>query len=90
MGVDRTFRRPYSEMNYTIEELVEECLEGSDHERGAVEEAQAEAENVKKAFGRLLRILYEKQKITKRDIYFIVHEYIPEDFAFMKDSEDYL
>jgi len=50
-------------------------LDGSDHDRGAVEEAKAAADNVIYAFARLCEALAERELLTAADVFFITKGY---------------
>lgn len=52
-----------------------QTLDGSDYERGAVEEAQATADNTKKAFARLIKVLAEQNVLTRVQVYNIITGY---------------
>ena len=57
VSLAKIFPHPYKSKKekFTIEELSESMLDGHDYERGSVETAQAAADNVAKAFGRLMK-----------------------------------
>jgi hypothetical protein len=54
-----------------IEEFVETCLDGSDYYNGALEDVRDQAQNVTKAFARLIGVLYKTKKITRKEAVFI-------------------
>lgn len=59
----------------SLQDYVEEHLDGSDFERGSLETAQATARNVLTAFSRLVEVLAEKKVITTAEFSQIVHGY---------------
>jgi len=50
-------------------------LDGSDRDRGAVEEARAAADNVIYAFARLCETLAAQNLLTAKDVFFITKGY---------------
>lgn len=56
----------------TVKEYVEKNLDGTDYERGSVETAQAQANNVSEAFARLISTLFDHKKLQEHEIEYIV------------------
>lgn len=76
------FRRAYEGLErdrvWTAGEFVDFCLDGSDYDRGQMEEIKANAENCKSAIGRLTQILYDRKLITRQDVYTIADQTNPD------------
>lgn len=66
---------------FTAAELVESCLNGSDYDRGELEEHRASIENLREAMGKLVQILYDKRNISRNDVYKIAGEFNPDSNA---------
>lgn len=62
-----------------VADFVSGALSGSDYDRGALEEAAAQATNVSEAFGRLVEILAERGDLTRKDVFKIAKGYVPRD-----------
>lgn len=73
------FKRPYRSESYSASDYIQVELNGADYERGAVEQAFAQAENTTKAFSRLAQLLFEKGVLSENDIYYIARGYIHEE-----------
>lgn len=56
------------EQTYDLATFVAGQLDGDDYERGAVESAQATADNVAQAFGRLVDLLAERGLLSATDV----------------------
>lgn len=63
---------------FTAGELVEACLDGSDYERGQIEEIKATAGNTQSAIARLTQILYDRKLITRQDVYTVADQTNPD------------
>lgn len=74
MGSKMSFRDKYDfyNRNFATEDFIMYKLSGNDYDKGAIETAQAQANNVTEAFARLVNVLFEQKKISKRDVYNIV------------------
>jgi hypothetical protein len=48
--------------------FIESRLDGDDYERGAIESARAQGENVSVAFARLIQILFDKKVLTQAEV----------------------
>jgi hypothetical protein len=57
---------------HELKDYVANELDGSDHERGALEEAAATSDNVARAFGRLVERLVVGGKLDLKDAHYIV------------------
>lgn len=66
------FKRKYSSVfNYDpcdAETYILSCLDGNEYDRGAIETAHAQADNVSEAFSRLVQILFDKNLLAKKDV----------------------
>lgn len=49
-----------------------DALDGSDYDRGALEEVAWEADAIKEAFGRFLQVMHDKRKLTDEEIMYIL------------------
>ena len=56
----------------TAFEFTCKALDGSDYDRGALETAQAEATNVKEAFGRLLQLMHNAGILKSQEVVQII------------------
>lgn len=74
------FKKRYTKNEYNLQQFVEQGLDGADYDNGAVEQAQAQAENVTKAFARLLATLADKKILSQAEIYKIVEGYMSDDW----------
>lgn len=74
MGSKMSFRDKHDFYNrkFATKDFIIYKLSGNDYDRGAIETAQAQADNVTEAFARLINVLFEQKKISKRDVYNIV------------------
>lgn len=63
----------------TIEEFLNDRLDGSEYDRGVVEEVAKTSSNTKEAFARLCAILESKNVLTKEDIFLIGTGYAYEE-----------
>lgn len=64
---------------YSIEDLFEYMLDGSDHGLGELESLNARGNNNSNAIGRLVSVLYEKKILNKKDILKILMGYVNDD-----------
>lgn len=60
---------------HELKDYITNELDGSDYERGALEEAAATGDNVAKAFGRLVERLVTKGKLDLNDVHYVVVGY---------------
>ena len=72
------FKKPYSTSEYDLKSFIESELDGNDYERGSVESAMAQANNVTEAFSRLIETLVSKKQLDRDDVIMIVKGYKPE------------
>lgn len=69
-----------------LSEVIAGALIGEDYDRGALEEAQAAADNAAAALGRLMEVLYARGIITHDEIISIVDTIKLESFEPLLDS----
>lgn len=64
-------RNEYSDVVLSIRDFIEASLDGSSYDKGSVETAQSQANNVTEALGRLCELLVEKKVLTEEDVFYI-------------------
>lgn len=73
------FKMPYQNTKLEASALVERALDGGDYDRGAIETAAAQAENVTKALGRLVQTLNDGKALTDGEVYYVALGYEKDD-----------
>ena len=61
----------------TLIEFVDQELDGTDWDHGALERVEKTTDNVKEALSRLLSVLVEQQHLKESDVYYIVKGHEP-------------
>jgi len=69
------FKNPYGERELTVAEFAANELDGNYYDRGALESAEATANNVNDAFSRLLQVLADRHLLTKNEVHKIINNY---------------
>jgi hypothetical protein len=73
-----TLKRRWDHKTYSVEDFISVALSGNDYERGALETVVTETSNVLAAFARLVSVLADKGVLTRKEVFWVGENYIPD------------